>query len=181
MDASLIESTPLLVPPARPVPRELLELVLAPYLPPCRYMKHANVVPAASDTTLALRGDFVIPSSCYIDSTGHFNAVEANICVNQLGYLMFAWSLVEAKTHPFAATVGPFDLRAFREKQLPNMWILSLQTSFRRAIDPRGFQGTIEWTEVTRKRADLLMLSMSFRFSDGANGQAEGKVLFAVT
>jgi hypothetical protein len=30
-----------------------------------------------------------IPESCYIDDTGHFNAVEFNICFNQLAYVLF--------------------------------------------------------------------------------------------
>jgi len=166
------------------VSRELVDLVLAPYLPPCRYMKQAfarTPDSASPGSSLALRADFVIPSSCYINSTGHFNAVEANICVNQLAYLLFAWSVQDAKEHPFSAVVGPFDLGTFREKQLPNMWILTLQTSFRRAINPHGFQGTIEWTEATRKRSNLLLLDMSFRFSDDVRGQAEGTVQFAIT
>ena len=36
------------------------------------------------------KGRFSIPESCYIDSTGHFNAVEFNICYNQLAYVLFA-------------------------------------------------------------------------------------------
>ncbi|ATB30099.1 FcoT family thioesterase [Melittangium boletus] len=165
------------------VSRELMDLVLAPYLPPCRYMKQAFArVPdtASANSSLVLHADFVIPSSCYINSTGHFNAVESNICVNQLAYLLFAWSLRGAKDHPFSAEVGPFDMETFREKQLPNMWILSLQTSFRRAINPHGFQGTIEWTHATRTRTKLLLLEMSFRFSDGERGQAEGQVKFGI-
>lgn len=166
-------------PRARAVPRDLIDLVLRPYLPGCRYLERAAVTLEAA--ALTLRGSFSIASSCYIDSTGHFNAVEANICVNQLGYLLFAWFSANAEDHEFRPAVGPFDLQAFRDKQLPSMWILSLQTSFRRAIDPRSFEGTLTWTRATRKRPDLLLLNMEFRFTDGADGLAEGSVLLALT
>ena len=36
---------------------------------------------------ISAKGRFSIPDSCYIDDTGHFNAVEFNICFNQLAYV----------------------------------------------------------------------------------------------
>ena len=163
------------------VSRDLMELVLKPYLPDCRYMKgaFARCVDTAAPS-LVLEADFRIPSSCYIDSTGHFNAVESNICVNQMSYLLFAWFVQEPRRHAFSPTVGAFDLSTFRQKQLPNMWILSLQTSFRKAINAHHFRGRLEWTG-SRRLASLLLLNMSFEFSDDARGRAAGSVQFAVT
>src|SRR5690348_5245638 len=85
----------------------LLENVLAPYKPHCRYLQRAHVVsgseraglPASKGTEVSAHGDFAIPESCYIADTGHFNAVEFNICYNQLAYTLLA-ACVEHKWLP---------------------------------------------------------------------------------
>ncbi|MGW6540873.1 FcoT family thioesterase [Streptomyces sp. NPDC055051] len=43
-------------------------------------------------------GMFTIPEPCYIDDTGHFNAVEFNICYNQLAYYTLA-AMIRDRVH----------------------------------------------------------------------------------
>ena len=73
--------------------------ILKPYRPRATYLRSAEITQfseealedSASDVSLVTgAGRFSIPESCYIDDTGHFNAVEFNICYNQLAYVVFA-------------------------------------------------------------------------------------------
>jgi FcoT-like thioesterase domain len=66
--------------------------VLQPYRANAKYLHAAELTYVRSDAAandeaslVVGRGHFTIPASCYIDDTGHFNAVEFNICYNQLG------------------------------------------------------------------------------------------------
>src|SRR5262245_56508099 len=73
--------------------------ILRPYRAHARYLKSAEIthvhdkaVPQGRGKPSSLitgMGRFSIPESCYIDHTGHFNAVEFNICFNQLAYVVF--------------------------------------------------------------------------------------------
>jgi hypothetical protein len=72
--------------------------ILSPYKAHARYLKTAEIASFREKSSddkgkgaLAKGvGRFAILESCYIDNTGHFNAVEFNICFNQLAYVMFA-------------------------------------------------------------------------------------------
>ena len=67
---------------------EFLSRVLKPYREHCCYLKSANFQhhKTGGIQGLTLHGQFSIDDSCYIDDTGHFNAVEYNICFNQIAY-----------------------------------------------------------------------------------------------
>src|SRR4051794_18927348 len=78
-----------------PLEADLLERLLAPYKPGCRYLLEATLgyptdgrapFPDDPSSWVAARGRFAIPSSCYVDATGHLNAVEFNIAYDQLCY-----------------------------------------------------------------------------------------------
>lgn len=79
---------------------DLLKEVLIPYKENCRYLQHASLEYLPSDPTssiqderkilLLAKGRFSVSHSCYIADTGHFNAVEFNICYNQLAYYFIA-------------------------------------------------------------------------------------------
>ena len=69
--------------------------VLAPYFEHTTYLKEATMIRRATHGSekprdLVAAGEFHIGQSCYIQSTGHFNAVEFNICFNQLAYVTYA-------------------------------------------------------------------------------------------
>ncbi|NET17718.1 MAG: hypothetical protein F6K08_35290 [Okeania sp. SIO1H6] len=54
-----------------------------------------------SDKKYLVMGQFSIGESCYIDDTGHLNAVEFNICYNQLLYVAIAWGCDQQKLDCF--------------------------------------------------------------------------------
>ena len=71
------------------IPEELLTRVLEPYAyKGCRYLTDATY--RATGDSMYATGNFSIPESVYIRSTGHFNAVELVLCFNQLAYSAFA-------------------------------------------------------------------------------------------
>jgi hypothetical protein len=157
----------------------LLEEVLAPYRPNCRYLRTASV--SVRDGLPVAQCEFVIPESCYIDDTGHFNSVEFNICYNQMAYYLVAKSVADALVSPF----DRWDLDDFRERQLSSILISHFESTFRRPLDGRRFHGEIALTSVRERaggdgRQPLVLAESSCRFWDDERGRADGKVRFVV-
>src|SRR4051794_38330665 len=72
-----------------------VSLLLAPYKRSCVYVRREWIEREGAPTSAAggairARAELAIPESCYIDDTGHFNAVEFNICFNQVAYVFTA-------------------------------------------------------------------------------------------
>lgn len=84
------------------IPEELLARVLEPYsYKGCRYLTDATY--RASGDSMFATGNFSIPESVYIRSTGHFNAVELVLCFNQLAYSAFAPAVRHGEIDGFRA------------------------------------------------------------------------------
>jgi hypothetical protein len=162
----------------RPVSQSMLDTVLRPYHPECRYLKEAWAA-TPSEAPISLQGKFSISNSFYIESTGHFNAVEANICLNQMAYLLFANFVASNDAHPFRDMLNEFDLEVFRSRQLSSMFIVSLSTKFRKALNGAGFTGQLNWTKAAH-RMGLMMLNMDFSFSASEERAFLGDVVFAI-
>ena len=158
-------------PPSAPrdveVEDELLHAMLRPYKPHCRYLQRASV----SAEPLAAEGDFSIPDSCYIESTGHFNAVEFNICFNQLAYVLVGAAVKRKLVPQWRA----YTYERFKERQLGDMLIVKLESSFEGLIDPRGFRGELR-VERMRAVGDIFFVDTSIAFSNGGEVRAHGKV-----
>lgn len=76
------------------IPENIFHKVLLPYQEnKTKYLKKATMINLEKKESglLTIIGDFEILNSCYIDSTGHFNAVEFTICFNQLAYVLFGY------------------------------------------------------------------------------------------
>lgn len=155
-----------------------MHLALNPYTPECRYLKSAQKVISSEVPDIVLNAEFSIPKSFYIESTGHFNAVEANICLNQMSYLLFAEFVAQRFTHPFWEKLGTFDLEEFKEKQLAKMFIISLSSRFRKSLDARAFPGRIRWKGLSMKMG-LTLCQADFGFGHGYDS-AYGDVVFAI-
>lgn len=160
-----------------PVDDALLQRVLTPYFPNCRYLRSAEAVfDAGGDGPPALlRGVLAIPSSCYIDDTGHFNSVEFNICYNQLVYTLMAQCVVSGVTEPFAA----MSLDEYLARQLPDVLIHDFASKFRQPMCIERFYGEVRIDEV-RDRRRFLFVRTSVRFWDDADGSSEGSVSLAI-
>ena len=158
--------------------------MLEPYKPHCRYLKHAQTEsPAggaliAHDGTAAIvraRGEFAIPEPCYIDATGHLNAVEVNICYNQLLYVILGQSIAKG----LVIELGVFSLDHYRARRLPDVLIYSVDVGFRRVIDSSSFHGEMSITRAT-KTAKSIKLETHLCFWDDQGGDANGNISIAI-
>ncbi|GHA61376.1 MULTISPECIES: FcoT family thioesterase [Streptomyces] len=159
--------------------QELLARVLKPYRPNSRYLIEAHVA-EKPDMAVAV-GRFEIPESCYIDDTGHFNAVEFNICYNQLGYYLIAKCVADGIFPEFSA----WSLADFWEHQLSDVLIQQMSSRFKRMIDPRSFEGEVVFHKpvVSERpgRPAIMRMETECTFRDAGSGYAEGEVTLAFT
>jgi hypothetical protein len=128
------------------------------------------------------RCEFVIPESCYIDDTGHFNSVEFNICYNQMFYYLAAKSVQEGLLPVFAG----WTMDDFWARQLSDIFITSYESAFRRPMHGRDvFYGEIEVRQVRRwappGRPALIWIETSCGFRDDSGGRCTGKIRIAIT
>ncbi|MBW1597478.1 FcoT family thioesterase [Streptomyces sp. JJ38] len=163
-----------------PTDGPLLTRVLRPYKPGCAYLRSAEVT-VSGDGRLAVHGTFSIPESCYIDDTGHLNAVEVNIAYNQMMYYAVAKSVKERLLPEF----GDWTLEDYWRHQLPDILIVRFHSTFRRPVSPRDFTGSMEFTGFSRPRrtADarpMVLADTAFRYADAAGGRCDGEVRLAL-
>ncbi|ALL67689.1 FcoT-like thioesterase domain [Paraburkholderia caribensis MBA4] len=128
---------------------------------------------------MSSRGIFSIPESCYIQSTGHFNSVEFNICYNQIMYDTIA----HASKYGLTPYFSDWGVDGFFQRQLPDILITRFQSRFSRSINPNQFQGefSIKSTRFHRVDKPFLFLKTYCRFFDHADGEAVGEVDLAIT
>ncbi len=167
---------------------ELRARVLAAYFDNTRYLKTAEVHAEKAASTqedkatckveVLSHGVFAIPESCYIQSTGHFNSVEFNICYNQIMYDTIA----HASKYGLASYFSAWGVEGFFARQLPDILITKFSSRFSRPIDPKRFCGEFAIHSALRHRGTkpFLFLKTSCRFFDDANGEAEGEVHLAI-
>lgn len=124
-----------------------------------------------SDTEYKLKGEFSITESCYIKSTGHFNAVEFNICYNQLFYVAIA----HACSLKLLNCVQHMTLDEFYLKQLSHIYIVRLESYYKKIIDPRSFWGVMN-IKKTKSLKNLTLFKTGIAFWDSDDGLSYGEV-----
>jgi len=159
---------------------ELLSQVLRPYRAHCQYLKTA-VLEVASNQMPTVAGDLGIGESCYIDDTGHFNAVEFNICYNQLIYYLIAKSVKEG----LVPALRSWTLDDFWRAQLPDILITEFRSRFKRTMRGKRFFGSVSLADVVRVDQSawskpLIVLHTTCRFWDEPGGLSVGKVTIAI-
>lgn len=159
---------------------DFLAMVLRPYRKHCQYLKRATVHfdslnQSMSWESMTSRGEFSIDQSCYIDDTGHFNAVEFNICYNQLAYVHLAYCIQQQSMPALAA----YDLATFYKKQLSNYLIGSISSHYRAQINPKHFFGEVKVCSA-KSRPKLSILNTQCTFTDESGGSSYGEVKLAV-
>ncbi|MER0244405.1 FcoT family thioesterase [Streptomyces sp. HSW2009] len=156
---------------------ELLPPVLRPYKENCKYLLSAEV--SATGGLATARCEFAIPESCYIDDTGHLNAVEVNICYNQMMYYLVAKSVQEGLMPGFAS----WTMDDYWRHQLPDILIARFGSNFRRPINPRSFSGEMSFNSLTRRTPGggdpMLLADTSYRYWDADGGRCDGEVTLA--
>ncbi|MEU9884249.1 FcoT family thioesterase [Sphaerisporangium sp. NPDC051011] len=157
----------------------LLSRVLRCYKPHCRYLKSMTV--DVEGEVVRGTGVFSIPESCYIDDTGHLNAVEVNICYNQMLYQVVATCVQQG----IGPVFGTWTMDDYWRRQLPDILIARFQSSFTRPIDPRLFHGEFVLDRITQRRLrrdapPLVSMETSFRYWDDNGGRSDGTVRVAI-
>ncbi|WP_228003152.1 FcoT family thioesterase [Nocardia australiensis] len=150
----------------------LLADVLQPYRPDARYLRQMthrfDGEKIRGDAELAIEG------SCYIDDTGHLNAVDALISYNQMAYLTIA-TLIR---HSIGPVFSEWSMAEFRRRHLPDMVITDSRFTFKRPIDSRRFRAelifdSIETYRVGSQQRIALTTSVDFGNDtlDGCRGE----------
>lgn len=150
-----------------------LSAVLKPYRTHCRYLQSAQF--NSDEHGMRTEGCFSIGDSCYIDDTGHFNAVEFNICYNQIAYAHLGHCI----RYGLIAELAGFDQAAFLEKQLSHFLIASLSSRFKRPLRSTQFFGVFSVAARTAK-AKCTFLETDCRFYDDQGGRCQGQITLAV-
>ena len=158
------------------LPEQFVKEVCSPYK--VDYLKRVEIHRPTEESApidhVIARGEFSIPEPVYIEDTGHFNAVEFNMCYNMLVYNLIAWS-VDNNMIPELAHV---DFADFKKRQLSDILILELSSRYRKPITSARFFGEITIKEVFRKRS-IVFLRTHAKFANASSGDAEGDVLLA--
>jgi len=159
------------------IDQNLLNRFIEPYKQHCKYLQKAQFQYPNSDDSSRwyVQGEFSIPDSCYIADTGHFNAVEFNICFNQIYYVAIAY-LIE---NNLAEAMEDWDLEAYKRRQLSDFLIVKFKSAFKKPIGADNFQGTLAIEKCTA-RGDLIIMKISCAFYDRHEGWAQGEVTIAI-
>jgi len=180
---------------AHEIAPDFLSRILRPYQPTGTvYLRSArltdlclsNPAPATRPLFSAF-GSFGINSSCYIQDTGHFNAVEYLICYNQLAYATLGY-LVQAGvfrtctptrlSQDCRELLPRISMERFLDHQLSSMLILKCTTRFREPINAGSFTGRLSVSRLTYHRSAFLVDTRCV-FTGSTGGRAEGEVLLA--
>ncbi len=161
------------------VDTKVVDDILSPYKPHCRYLKSAVVeTPAAGapDAPVAwARGRFEIPESWYIDETGHFNSIEFNLCYNQLVYVLLGQGVRDRLLPELAG----WTYEEYRRRQLPDVLIVEFQSSFRKAMDSRAFTGLVTIDRIN-SRSRMHLVKTRCEFQDREEGFSKGEITLAI-
>lgn len=167
------------------VPPADLARALIPYRDHCKYLKRCSMeyVPVSADVSaddseasIVALGELAIDESCYIDSTGHFNAVEFQICANQLMYTMGAEVTRRRMLRAFSA----MDLAGYYERQLSNVLITNVTSAFRKVMNPRQFHGRLQLDRAYCLR-DRAFWECSLTYTDDDGGLADGNIVVTMS
>jgi hypothetical protein len=161
------------------ISEEFVADILRPYRANAKYLNSAQITHvrdpdshAKGEPIMTATGRFTVPESCYIDDTGHFNAVEFNICFNQLAYVMFG-KCFEMGIVPKLRYLTPNE---YRRHQLRSCFIVSLESRFLKQLNSGEFGGELvlnklHWT------GGVPFFFTTIVFSDAEGVKAQGSVV----
>lgn len=163
--------------------------VLRPYRKNAVYLKSTEITQVRDKASKAegtdqaslitAQGRFQIPESCYIDDTGHFNAVEFNICYNQLAYVAFGKCIEAGVFHQLRHDKHAIpSMPAFKHHQLKSMMIVSIESRYYKQLDSRDFTAELRLDKLSAV-GDAWFLFTSITFSDRDGVKAKGSVVLA--
>lgn len=126
-----------------------------------RYITRAEII-KSGENSVSLKADFEIYESCYLyPGSGHFNAVEALICFNQMLYVALLGG-IEQKYYDFYQNITAEDFNKYRRQG----YILEFEKmKFKKQIDNHHFHGTFE-IEKKHSVADKIYASCKVGFGN---------------
>ena len=152
------------------VREEILNTMLNPYYPECRYLKEAKL------DFPTLYSEFSIPKTFYGAQSGHFNATEMMMCYNQMAYTFIASSVEEG----LIESAGTIPLDEFVKYQMGSCLMARIgNIKFKSQINPKNFSGEItlrKWPT----RGENLFATTDFSFYDNNGGSARGDALLVL-
>ncbi|MCX2933402.1 hypothetical protein ORI20_24320 [Mycobacterium sp. CVI_P3] len=149
----------------------LLNRTMTPYVAKDTvYLKRATV--ARHGDRIVGKGDLGFEQSCYIEETGHFNAVEFIISYNQLFYYTLAASVRDR----LIPELTGWTLDDYWQRQLPSVLISEMASRFRQPINARSYHGTLTITDIEfrHRSRPLLALQTTIEFTDDNAGSVLG-------
>jgi hypothetical protein len=171
-----------------PISEAFVGEILRPYRLHARYLKSATITqfcpdvggPDSNTSIVTGVGTFSIPESCYIDDTGHFNAVEFNICFNQLAYVVFGKCIEAGLIHPiWSENSSPLSVDEYKDDQLPSMMIVRIdKMRFLKQMRSDGFAGELKVNKMTQLGSAWFFFT-SISFYDNEGIKAQGSVVLA--
>lgn len=163
----------------------LIQKILKPYRARYRYLQYPVIFTnkatkydfdfTKNENHIEASGQFKIQKSMYIKNTGHINAVELNLCYNQLAYCLLA----ECINRRLIIKYLNWDINKFYKYQLTNMLIANISWNFKKPIASKEFYGLIEIIDIYRKN-QTIFFQTKYKFNDDLDGLAGGKCLIAV-
>lgn len=180
------------IPMPLPISDAFLAKILTPYKDNAKYLRSARIlhyyepefntpITKEQDDLVTIEGRFSIPESCYIDDTGHFNAVEFNICYNQLAYVLFGKCI---QTGIFHKVVADWEQRVnlsfdtFLKYQLSSMYIAKIEGNFLKPLNSKAFGARLSITRILWT-AQTAFVYTKICFSDAQGVKSKGGVLLA--
>ena len=143
------------------ISEEIINKALVTYLAKnTRYLTAAQI--SQTDDIIKLCARFSIKESCYLSpGSGHFNAVEALMCFNQMMYVALLGG-IEKKMFPFYTHITPDEFNRNRRK----VYLLEFEKiKFKKQIDNNSFAGFLE-IKPLHKVADKIYVSCRFGFGN---------------
>jgi hypothetical protein len=170
------------------ISKDFIDDILKPYRKHAQYLKSAELThfqdkcscaTKGKDTGLiTAKGRFSIPESCYIDDTGHFNAVEFNICFNQLAYVAFGKCLEANILKNLRLEGASVSFGDFKRHQLANMLIVSIESRYYKMLKSDDFTAELTINRISAS-AGAYFVFTSITFADAEGIKAKGTVLLA--
>ena len=163
---------------------QFIAKVLTPYRAQARYLRTAQIDGLGEGADAGARrglftasGTFSIGESCYIDDTGHFNAVEFNICFNQLAYVVFGKCIDEG----LIPELSFIDFDEFRRGQLPCWLIVGVDgVRFSKQLDRNDFRAALRVERMSSVRGTKFFFT-TIAFSDSEGVKTTGSVVLSYT
>lgn len=142
------------------VPEEIIQKALFMYaMKNTRYLQEAQI--DRTDDAINLIAKFSINDCCYAPDSGHFNAVEAIICINQMIYVALLGG-IDKKILPFYAGFTPDDFLPHYQKVYISVFE---KIKFKKLIDGSSFFGKITM-KLIRKVGDNVYGECRFGFGN---------------